>query len=76
MPHRVSADEAKRRLGELIAEAARGEDVVITSGDGSSFRLVPVSSAHARPRFGSAAGLVDLSDDFDAPIPGFDEYAP
>jgi antitoxin ParD1/3/4 len=30
----------------------------------------------AIPRFGSAKGLVRMSDDFDAPLEDFEEYAP
>jgi antitoxin ParD1/3/4 len=30
----------------------------------------------AIPRFGSAKGLVRMSDDFDAPVADFEEYAP
>jgi hypothetical protein len=30
----------------------------------------------AIPRFGSARGLVRMSDDFDAPLEDFEEYAP
>jgi hypothetical protein len=30
----------------------------------------------AIPRFGSAKGLVRMSDDFDTPLEDFEEYAP
>ena len=38
----LSLREAEARLDELVHEAARGRDVVITAGDGASVRLVPV----------------------------------
>lgn len=72
--HRVDLKEAESRLAELIAEAADGEDVVITRSDGTSFKIVPV--AGMRPKFGSARGLVELSEDFDEPLEDFDAYAP
>jgi antitoxin (DNA-binding transcriptional repressor) of toxin-antitoxin stability system len=35
--------------------------------------LRPLSAA-ARPRFGHDRGQVVIADDFDAPVPGMDEY--
>ena len=72
---KVKLDEAQHRLPELIDEAASGEDVVISRGDGASFRLVPVVEPEPRPVFGSARGLITVHDDFDDPIPGFEPYA-
>ncbi|CAN5515042.1 MAG: type II toxin-antitoxin system prevent-host-death family antitoxin [Actinomycetota bacterium] len=71
---KVDITEAEGRLAELIAEAARGEEIVITRSDGVSFKLVPF--AEARPRFGSARGLVEMYDDFDEPLEDFKDYAP
>ncbi|MCG9890794.1 MAG: prevent-host-death protein [Thermosynechococcaceae cyanobacterium MS004] len=68
--------EAETQLAELIEEAAGGEDVIITRSDGVSFRLVKVGAAEARPKFGSAKGLVKMSDDFDDPLDGFEDYSP
>ncbi len=73
---KVNLDEAQRRLPELIEEAAGGEDVVISRGDGADFRLVPVVEPAPRPAFGSARGLIEMADDFDAPVEGFEPYAP
>ncbi|HLA64856.1 MAG TPA: type II toxin-antitoxin system prevent-host-death family antitoxin [Rhodothermales bacterium] len=67
-------DEAKHRLSELIEAAACGEDIVITRDDGASFRLVPVVEPH--PVFGSARGLIEMGDDFDAPLEGFEPGGP
>ena len=71
----MKLDEAQRRLPELIDEAAGGEDVVISRGDGAAFRLVPIATPEPRPTFGSARGLITVHDDFDDPIPGFEPYA-
>lgn len=73
---KVKLDEAQRRLPELIEEAASGEDIVISRGDGASFRLVPVPKPEPHPVFGSARGLIEMADDFDAPVEGFESYAP
>lgn len=72
--HRVDLKEAEGRLAELIAEAAGGEEVVITRSDGASFRITPVARPH--PKFGSAKGLIEMSEDFDDPLEDFEAYAP
>ena len=72
----VQLDEAQQRLPELMEEAANGGDVVISRGDGASFRLVPIVQPRPRPVFGSARGLIVMGDDFDAPLEGFAPYAP
>ncbi|NDJ22121.1 DUF2281 domain-containing protein [Nostoc sp. B(2019)] len=74
--HQVSLKEAETRLAELIEEAAGGEEVIIIRSDGTSFKIVPLSAVKATPKFGSAKGLVRISDDFDEPLEDFEEYAP
>jgi prevent-host-death family protein len=71
--HRVDLKEAERRLAELIAEVAEGEEVVITTSDGATFKII---MAEPRPKFGSARGLVEMSEDFDEPLEDFEAYAP
>ena len=76
----VSADEAKERLAELIEAAVKGETVLITRDDGEqAVRLVPVTQAtgdHTKGKrhFGSAKGLIEMSEDFDEPLEDFAEY--
>ena len=72
----VNLKEAETQLAKLVEDAARGEDVIITRNDGTSFRIVPVTTEIAKPKFGSAKGLIKISDDFDEPLEGFEEYAP
>lgn len=68
----LKVEEAQPRLRELIGEASDGEDVVIARDDGAAVRLVPIGSQGV-PRFGSARGLITMSDDFDEPL---EEFAP
>ena len=74
--HQVNLQEAESQLAKLIEEAASGEEVVITRSDGASFKIVPISSTKPHPMFGSARGLVRMSDDFDDPLEDFKDYAP
>jgi antitoxin (DNA-binding transcriptional repressor) of toxin-antitoxin stability system len=69
----VPVDEAGTRLPELMRDAASGEEVVISQEDGSAVRLVPVTKKN-RPTFGSARGMFEMADDFDAPLDDFLPY--
>lgn len=74
--HKVNLDEAQKKLPELIEEAANGEDVRISRGDGASFRIVPVAKSGTHRVIGTLRGLIKMSDDFDDPIEGFEPYMP
>ena len=39
---KMDLSEAQTHLAELIKEAARGEEVIITQGDGLAFKIVPI----------------------------------
>ncbi len=69
----VALKEAKARLNELLAMATLGNDVIITGEDGTFFKIVPVARPY--PKFGSAKGLIEISDDFEEPVECFEEYA-
>jgi antitoxin (DNA-binding transcriptional repressor) of toxin-antitoxin stability system len=74
--HKISVHDAEKRLRLLLDEADQGEDVVITRGDGASFKLVPITKQDVRRTFGSARGDVWMSDDVDAPLDDFNDYMP
>ncbi|MEW6234319.1 MAG: prevent-host-death protein [Candidatus Omnitrophota bacterium] len=67
-------DEAKTQFSDLFDAAMKGEQVVIKKNDSQMIQLVPLTISHRAPKYGSAKGLIDISDDFDAPISNFDEY--
>jgi antitoxin (DNA-binding transcriptional repressor) of toxin-antitoxin stability system len=71
----ISVEQAKGHLGDVVDAAAGGEEIVLVHGDQAAVRLVPVGATGSRPRFGSAKGLIQMSDDFDAPLDDFREYA-
>ncbi len=74
--HLIDLKDAETQLAKLLEEAARGEDVIITRSDGTSFRIVLVTGAVAAPKLGSAKRFIKMSDDFDTPIEAFYAYAP
>jgi antitoxin (DNA-binding transcriptional repressor) of toxin-antitoxin stability system len=46
---KVDLKAAKGDLEHLVDEAAEGEEVIITRGDGARFRIVPWSEAAGHP---------------------------
>jgi antitoxin (DNA-binding transcriptional repressor) of toxin-antitoxin stability system len=79
----VSLIEAAANLSDLVEAAINGEEVIILlnsdgkhpQGNPPAIRLTPVGSLlKPRPKFGSAKGLVWISDDFDEPLEELKEY--
>ena len=70
----ITVAEAAEKLSDLIDAAMRGEEIVITKGDKSEVKLTPHVSIKPRPKFGSAKGLIEMSDDFDEPLEDFKDY--
>lgn len=71
----VNLEEAKGRLPELVNAVLKGETVLIVKDLQAIVQLVPVISSMRR-QFGSAKGLIVMSDNFDAPLPDFNLYMP
>jgi antitoxin (DNA-binding transcriptional repressor) of toxin-antitoxin stability system len=70
----VTVQDAQSRLPDLVNAAVEGEKVYIVGSPQHVVQLVPVESPKPRPKFGSAAGMISMRDDFDAPLEDFREY--
>ncbi len=70
----IDVEEAKSSLSDLVDAAIRGQEIVLTRDAQPIAKLVPLVQPRPRPRFGSARDLVHMAEDFDAPLPDFDEY--
>jgi antitoxin (DNA-binding transcriptional repressor) of toxin-antitoxin stability system len=70
----VTLDEAQTRLVDLIDAALQGDTVSIIADEERAVQLVPTVREEHRRQFGSAKGLIVMSDDFDAPLEDFKEY--
>lgn len=66
MPITVNIHKAKSDLSRLIQKALSGEEVIIAKANRPLVRLVPIPQGR---RFGSARGQVQMSEDFNAPLP-------
>jgi len=70
----VTIEEAGSRLQELVEAAIQGEQILLTKDGTQTVQLVPVALRKRSPFFGSARGLVEIAEDFDAPLDDFKEY--
>jgi prevent-host-death family protein len=65
----VNVHEAKTHLSRLLAEVARGEEIVIARSGKPIARLVPVSPGRGPRPLGMDRDRAFIGDDFDAPLP-------
>jgi len=72
--YQVTPDEAKAQLDDLIIAALAGEAVFITQDAEHKVQLVPITHTHRNRIAGAGKGTFTMSDDFDAPLPDFEEY--
>ncbi|MEH2434945.1 MAG: type II toxin-antitoxin system prevent-host-death family antitoxin [Nostoc sp.] len=70
----IPLTEASKNLPDLIEAALGGEEIIIIKDNQPLVKLTPVSPLKHRPKYGSAKGLVTMSDDFDEPLEDFKEY--
>jgi antitoxin (DNA-binding transcriptional repressor) of toxin-antitoxin stability system len=70
----VSLIEAAASLSELVQAAINGEEVILLDGDRPAIKFTPIASSKPRPKFGSAKGLIWMSEDFDEPLEEMKEY--
>lgn len=64
----VNIHEAKTHLSKLLKRVAAGEEIVIARSGRPVARLVPIARAPER-LLGVDAGLFEVPEDFDAPLP-------
>lgn len=70
----VTIEQAQKNLPRLIEDVAQGEHVVITKNHVPVAELAPVIQLNSKPIFGSAKGMVKMTENFDAPIEDFRDY--
>ena len=72
--HAIDLTHAQSQLPDLVRQAARGEDVILTEGGEPVAKIIPIARARGPRQFGSAKGLIHMADDFDAPLEDFEDY--
>jgi len=69
---KVSVYEAKSKLSQMINKALEGEEVIITRNGKDTVKLIPVPKKCSW--IGMWEGQIKIHDDFDDPLPEFEEY--
>ena len=70
----VTIEDAQLQLAQLIQKAMQGHDIIITQNNIPKAKLVSLKKEKKQAKFGSAKGMITMSDDFDAPLEDFKEY--
>lgn len=70
----IGAFDAKTRLSELLDQVDKGTVYLITKYGRPVAELRP-PHRDSSLKFGSDAGKIMMSDDFDAPVPGMEDYS-
>ena len=76
MIYQIQQDELPQELQTLIDAALRGEVVFIEHSDKTLVQLLPLKTGSRPRKAGSAKGLIEIADDFDAPLEDFAAYTP
>jgi prevent-host-death family protein len=71
----VDVEQAQARLKELVDQANRGEEVVLTEAGKPVAKIIPIQRQVSKRTFGSARGLIHMHADFDEPIEDFEDYS-
>ena len=72
----INVHDPKIKLADLIEAAENGEEILIVTDNKKTFKIVEVDATHPHPQYGSAEGLFEMADDFDAPLEAFKDYMP
>lgn len=68
----ISIDKIEKQLSDLLAIVAKGNGIVITQNGKPLARLEPVAPTKKKRIAGLNRGMIQTSEDFDAPLP--DEF--
>lgn len=69
--HAVDLKQGGAHLADLVEQAKHGEEVVLTEGGEPAAKIIPTARAKPQRQFGSARGLITMSENFDEPLDEF-----
>jgi antitoxin (DNA-binding transcriptional repressor) of toxin-antitoxin stability system len=76
MIYQIKHSELPKKLENLIDAALRGEPAFIERADKALVQLIALKQMLHPRKAGSAKGMLEMTDDFDAPLDDFAEYMP
>ena len=65
----INIHEAKTHFSKFINQVLKGEEIIIARGGKPLVRLVPYTEEAEIRRGGQFKGVIQMSEDFDAPLP-------
>lgn len=65
----INIHEAKTHFSKFINQALKGDEIIIARDGKPLIRLVPYTEEITARKGGQFNGLIEISDDFDAPLP-------
>ncbi len=65
----MNVHSAKTHLSRLLDQVEGGEEVVIARAGKPVARLLPMQAPEGRRVLGAFAGMLNIPEDFDAPLP-------
>ena len=65
----VNVHEAKTHLSRLLERVAAGEEILISKAGKPMAKLTPLSKPQANRVPGLDKGMIQIPEDFDAPLP-------
>jgi prevent-host-death family protein len=71
----IPIHEAKTQFSRLIARAEAGEEIIVRRGMKPVAKIIAYSEPTAPRRPGALKGLIEVGEDFDAPLDDFADYA-
>ena len=74
MIYQIKESDLPKKLWNLIDAALKGEMVFIERDDKAVLQLIPLKQILRPRKAGSAKGLLEMLDDFDAPLDDFADY--
>ena len=70
----VNMHDAKSSLSRLVKRAAAGEEILIANHGKPVAMLSRIPTGRKKIPWDMFKGEIEMSDDFDAPVEGFEEY--
>lgn len=70
----IDINQAKKLLLELVEKTIRGDEIIITEDGQPIAKLIGIPKREKKRQFGTAKGLIKISDDFDKPLEDLQEY--
>jgi prevent-host-death family protein len=70
----IDINQARQHFPELVEKSILGNEIIITRQGLPIAKIIGIPKRKKQRRFGTAKGLIKMSEDFDKPLEDFKEY--